>query len=258
MANERTAALVKDWPYSKECSTPQAKNNFKNVLKPGEKIVFGQFPYHHPWEPGVLFDRGVKPLIPYTINGAIWYQGETNQKNSDLHNLLFPMMVKDWRKNWGIGDFPVYYVQLPSVNRPTWPVFRDGQRKFVTAEPNMGIAVTLDTGDVNRKTNVHPADKIEVGNRLAYLAIQNNFKDNKVLATGPLIKTATLTGDAVQLTFDYAGGLKSSDDKPIRFFEIAAADGKYVAAQASIQDDKINTEITVVATPLSAAHEFLL
>lgn len=239
MANPRTAALVKDWPYSQECSTPQAKNNFKNVLKEGEKIVFGKFPYHHPWEPSLLFDMGVKPLIPYTINGAIWYQGETNQKNPDLHNLLFPMMVKDWREHWGLGDFPVYYVQLPSVNRPTWPEFRDGQRLFVSEQPNMGMAVTIDTGDIKRKTNVHPADKIEVGNRLAYLAIQNQFKGNTVLATGPLIKSATIQKNKIVLIFDYAHGLKSSDGEPLRYFEVAGSNGKFSSAEAIIKGNTV-------------------
>ncbi|MFD2160213.1 sialate O-acetylesterase [Rubritalea tangerina] len=235
MANKRTAALVKNWPYSKECSTPQAAKNFKNALKPGEKIVFGKFPYHHPWEPSILFDMGVKSLMPYTINGAIWYQGETNQKNPDLHNLLFPMMVRDWRKHWGLGDFPVYYVQLPSVNRPTWPEFRDGQRKFVTAEPNIGMAVTIDTADVRRKTNVHPADKVEVGNRLAYLALENVFKGNKVLATGPLVKEATAKGSEVTVHFDYAEGLQAVGNKPLEHFELAGADGAYVKATPTIK-----------------------
>lgn len=253
MANKRTAALVKDWPYSKECSTPQAKNNFKNVLKPGEKIKFGEFEYHHPWEPSILYDLGVAKLIPYTIHGAIWYQGETNQKNPDLHNLLFPMMIKDWRKNWGLGDFPFYYVQLPSVNRPTWPEFRDGQRKTLNELANIGMAATLDTGDMKKPTNVHPADKMEVGARLAYLAIQNGFKNNKVLATGPLVQSAKIQGKKVQLTFNYAEGLQSSDGGPLRYFEVAGADGKYVPATASIQGDSVVLD-SPVAMPQSVRY----
>jgi sialate O-acetylesterase len=245
MTHKRTAALVKDWPYSKECSTPQAKNNFKNVLKEGEKIKFGKFSYHHPWEPSILFDTGIKPLIPYTINGAIWYQGETNQKNPNLHNLLFPMMVKDWRKQWNIGNFPVYYVQLPSVDRPTWPVFRDGQRKSLYDVDNIGMAVTIDTGDVNRKKNVHPSDKIEVGERLAYLAIQNVIKKNQVLATGPLIRRATAKNDTIHLEFDYAEGLKSSDGQALQHFQVAGKAGQFVTATATIQGNGILLSSTI-------------
>ncbi|NWK54146.1 hypothetical protein HW115_00870 [Verrucomicrobiaceae bacterium N1E253] len=256
MANKRTAALVRGWPYSKECSTPQAKNNFKNVLKPGEKIKFGQFEYHHPWEPSILFDLGVAPLIPYTIHGAIWYQGETNQKNPDLHNLLFPMMINDWRQHWGLGDFPFYYVQLPSVDRPTWPLFRDGQRLTLKKMKNIGMAVTIDTGDSRNKKNVHPADKMEVGERLAYLAIQNNFKGNKVQATGPLIQSARVDGKLVQLHFNYAQGLKSVDGEPLRYFELAGADGQYQAAEATIKGGRIHLKSKVKA-PKSVRYGWL-
>ncbi len=245
MSHPRTAKMVKGWPYSKECNTKQAAKCFKNVLKKGEKIKFGEFPYHHPWEPGILFETGIKPMLPYTINGAIWYQGETNQNNPDFHNMLFPMMVRDWRKNWGLGNFPVYYVQLPSVNRKTWPVFRDGQRKFVTAEPNMGMAVTIDTGDVKRKANVHPVDKIEVGERLAYLAIENAIKKNKVLATGPLVTGASVKSDKVIVEFDYNSGLKSSDGNELNHFEVAGPDGKYVPAEAQIKNGTIVLTSTV-------------
>lgn len=239
-SHPRTKKLVDNWPYSKESQSGQAAaGSFKKVLKEGEKIVFGKFPYHHPWEPSLIYDCGIRPLMPYTIHGAIWYQGESNQLFPELHNILFPMMVRDWRKNWGIGDFPIYYVQLPSVARPTWPVFRDGQRLSLYDVKNIGMAVTIDTGDMKRKKNVHPADKMEVGERLAYLALQNNFKANQVLATGPLIKKALVDGRQVVLSFDYAEGLKCADGQKLRYFEVAGADGTYHPAEAQIKGKKV-------------------
>lgn len=256
-SHPRTKKLVDNWPYSKESQSGKAAaGSFKKVLKEGEKIVFGKFPYHHPWEPSIIYDCGVRPLMPYTIHGAIWYQGESNQLFPELHNILFPMMVQDWRKNWGIGDFPVYYVQLPSVARPTWPVFRDGQRLSLYDVENVGMAVTIDTGDMKRKKNVHPADKMEVGERLAYLAIQNNFKANKVLATGPLIKSATSDGEQVKLSFDYAQGIKSDDGKPLRYFQLAGADGTYHPAEATVKEGAIYLT-SKVKTPKFARYGWL-
>ncbi|MEJ6718065.1 MAG: sialate O-acetylesterase [Akkermansiaceae bacterium] len=245
-SNPRTKKLVDNWPYSKESQSGLgAAKCFKNVLEKGEKIIFGEFPYHHPWEPSILYETGIEPLIPYTIAGAIWYQGESNQMFPELHNILFPMMVNDWRKQWGIGDFPFYYVQLPSVSRPTWPEFREGQRQSLAELNNIGMAVTIDTGDQKRPSNVHPADKMKVGERLAYLAIQNVFKKNKILATGPLIKRAIASGSEIMITFDYSKGMQSSDGETLRYFEVAGSDGNYVPATALIRDDAITLSSTV-------------
>ena len=108
-------------------------------------------------------------LIPFAIRGAIWYQGESNAETPARvreHGRLFPLLINQWRKQWGQGDFPFLYMQLPALNRPAWPWFRDGQRRTLSQLKNVGMAITIDTG--------HPTLKKTGGQRLAKWAFWNH------------------------------------------------------------------------------------
>ena len=117
----------------------------------------------HPFEPAYLFETGVQPLTKFPIKGVIWYQGESNANNIELHEVLFPTMVNSWRNAWGY-DFPFYYVQLSSLNRPSWSHFRDSQRRLAGKIPNSAMVVSSDLG---HPTNVHPIQTRQIGERLA-------------------------------------------------------------------------------------------
>lgn len=197
----------------------------------------------------VLFNGMVNPLIPYAITGAIWYQGEANCYSGQAENYakMLPMMITDWRKRWGQGDFPFIFVQLPNLEskKTTWPILRDSQLQSL-AVPKTAMAVTIDVGDPR---NLHPPIKKPVGNRLA-LAARGLVYGENIAYSGPIIKTATLQGNKVVLTFDHVGkGLttaKLGEDFQITEiaevpanFELAGKDGKFISAQAKIVGDTV-------------------
>ena len=129
--------------------------------------------------PAALFNSMIYPLIPYTIKGAIWYQGESNVGRHDEYSKLFPGMIKDWRSRWQ-SNFPFYFVQIApykyteEIDNHQSQLLRDSQRKALN-QPNTGMVVTLDIGDFK---NIHPANKQEVGHRLARLALVNEYGSN--------------------------------------------------------------------------------
>lgn len=188
----------------------------------------------HPYEPCYLYETGIEPLQRYPIKGIIWYQGESNAQNIETHERLFPLLVNSWRKNWG-EELPFYYVQLSSIDRPSWTWFRDSQRRMLPAIANSGMAVSSDRGD---SLNVHPTRKREIGERLARWALNKSY-GHQLVPSGPLYRSVTFKDGAAFLSFDYGEGLHTSDGQPLRTFEIAEHDGLFVPAQAEIVDGMV-------------------
>ena len=188
----------------------------------------------HPYEPSFNFEAAIAKLVPFPIKGITWYQGESDAENAELFQKLFPLFVKDWRKHWG-KDLPFYYVQLSSIERPSWNYFRDAQRKMLEVVPNSGMAVTSDVGD---RKDVHPKDKIPVGQRLAKLALQKTYHKN-VIPSGPLFQSIKKINKSIEINFTHAIGLKTADGKPVRGFEIENEKGVFVPMEAKIKDNKI-------------------
>ena len=225
-----------DNPRLGEFCRMRGQQNLLAAMQAGESIPGDQFGPNHSFKPGFMWDAGIRPLIPFAIRGAIWYQGESNAETPARvrqHGYLFPLLVNQWRARWGQGDFPFLYVQLPALDRPAWPRFRDGQRRMLSQLNNVGMAITIDTG---HPSNVHPALKKPVGERLANWALGTTYQ-SKLHATysGPLLDVAQHEGDSVIVSFKHVGdGLKSSDDEPLRHFEVAGADGVFHPASANI------------------------
>jgi len=201
--------------------------------------------------PTVLFNAMINPLIPYTIKGTIWYQGESNVGRAEQYKQLFPTMIEDWRSKWGY-EFPFYFVQIapylydaPNQKEQSQKL-RNAQRYALKLQKT-GMAVTLDIG--NLKT-VHPANKQEVGNRLARFALANEY-GRKQVTSGPLFKSATVSGNKMIVTFDsksIGSGLKVYGDQ-LSGFEVSGADGIYVYAQAEIKNDEVVVSSSSVASP---------
>ena len=209
-----------------------------NTKKSSDKLQ------RHPYEPCYLYETGIQPLQQYPIKGVIWYQGESNAQNIEIHERLFPLLVESWRKNWG-EEFPFYYVQLSSIDRPSWTWFRNSQRELMETIPNSGMAVSSDRGD---SLNVHPVYKREIGERLARWALNKTY-GHALSPSGPLFRSVEFRDNAAYITFDYADGLHTSDGQPIRTFEIAEHDGLFFPAQAEIIDGKVKIRSEKVTNP---------
>ncbi|MEF2683116.1 MAG: cyclically-permuted mutarotase family protein [Parabacteroides johnsonii] len=187
----------------------------------------------HPYEPCYLYESGIRPLEKFPIRGVIWYQGESNAHNMEAHERLFHLLTKNWRENWA-EELPFYYVQLSSIDRPSWPWFRDSQRRMLRSIPNSGMAVSSDHGD---SLDVHPRHKREIGERLAHWALNKTY-GHEVLPSGPLYRSVKFKDGAAYITFDYGKGMHSSDGGELRTFEVAGHDGSFVPAEAQIIDGK--------------------
>lgn len=207
----------------------RAAMNVKNAKSAGQR---------HPYEPGYNFQAGISPFIRFPVKGVIWYQGESNAHNIGLHAHLFEKLVKSWREKWGY-EFPFYYVQLSGIDRPSWPDFRDSQRKMLAKIPNSGMAVSYDLGD---SLNVHPLKKQEIGERLARLALYNTYK-KKVVPNGPVLRSVQKKGNKILIDFSSAGHLSTKAHEPLTGFELVTDTAKRLTTDAVIQNNRVHITI---------------
>lgn len=161
------------------------KNNFyrldENYVKSTTRPDFIKVT---PFTPTVLYNAMIHPLVPYTVKGAIWYQGESNVGFEDEYEITFQGMIEGWRKQWGY-EFPFYFVQIAPYDYENGmsAALRNAQYKS-TATSNTGIVSTLDLGNAK---NIHPANKMDVGKRLANLALGNDYGvSEKLRASKPI------------------------------------------------------------------------
>ncbi|MGD0078444.1 MAG: sialate O-acetylesterase, partial [Sedimentisphaerales bacterium] len=209
-----------------------------------------------PYSPTGLFNGMIKPIMPYGIRGAIWYQGETNAGRAEQYRTLFGAMIKCWRDAWKQGDFPFLYVQLPNFmavrSEPglsEWAELREAQL-MTLATPNTGMAVAIDAGEAN---NIHPRKKQEVGMRLAFWALAKTYKKD-VEYSGPLYKYMVVEGDKAILHFDNVGGGLISKGGDLKGFAIGGADHKFVWADAKIEGDTVVVHSDKVAEPVAVRY----
>ncbi len=217
------------------CRT-RGQQNLLQAIQAGEAIPGDDLGPNHSFKPGFMWSAGIEPLVPSAMRGVIWYQGESNAETPARvrqHRLLFPLLISQWRKQWRQGDFPFLFVQLPALNRPAWPSFRDGQRQVLKQLENVGMAVTIDTG---HPTNVHPPLKKPIGERLANWALGMTYGlTTHANYKGPLIDVAEREGGSMVVSFRHAGeGLNSCDGQPLRHFEVRGDDGVFHPASAKI------------------------
>jgi len=210
--------------------------------------------------PTALYNAMIHPLIPYTIQGALWYQGESNRLEPELYKEQFPAMVKDWRTRWGIGDFPFYFVQIAPYWYGDTEVFataensafiRETQLQCVDLIPNSGMAVTMDIGD---KLCIHPPMKKEVAERLLYNALHQTYGFETVDGKSPEYESLEIKDGEILLTFKYAeNGLFAFDG--LSGFEIAGEDKVFYPAKASIADRKnVLVKSEIVPNPVAVRY----
>lgn len=189
--------------------------------------------------PTVLYNAMINPLVPYNIKGAIWYQGESNVGRDLQYRQLFPAMINDWRAKWN-SEFPFYFVQIapytydPNPSKQVSQRLREAQRLSLNT-PKTGMVVTLDIGN---PTNIHPANKQDVGSRLAGLALANDYGFSLVYS-GPSVKKISQTNHKILVEFNHVGsGLMAAEDE-LTGFEIAGDDKIYKVAKAKIKGNTI-------------------
>lgn len=220
---QRSAALKAKQP------APKAPLPFKNigVMKPGR-----------------LFNGSIAPLVPYTLRGVLWYQGERNAAGpfTGLYGEQMKTLISDWRSRWGT-DLYFAWVQLPAFLNPQklpsepkgWGVaVRDGQRQALSV-PHTGMAITMDLG--GEKAG-HPTNKSAYAARLSTVVLHDVYKAAIPVWSGPLYKDSSSVDGRMVLTFTHGAGLKSRSGK-LEGFAIAGEDQKFIWAKAKVEHGKV-------------------
>jgi sialate O-acetylesterase len=214
--------------------------------------------------PTALYNGMIAPLAPYTIRGAIWYQGESNISRAYQYETFMATLIEGWRKVWydkagdtsaraqRDRDFPFYLVQLAPFNYQSHPSamaeLREAQLRTVRNVPRTGMAVTTDVGNLGE---IHPKNKQDVGRRLALWALANDYGQRGTVYSGPLYRAMAVEDDAVRVSFDHVGGGLVARDGPLKWWQIAGEDGTFVEAVATIEGDTVVVRSDEVRRPVA-------
>ena len=281
-------AFFKEHPGASDADAPRAPQTINS--RPGRPGPMRD-PVQDQHQPTVLYNAMLKPVIPYAMRGAIWYQGESivgGSNGVNLYGHVMQTLVTDWRKEWGEGNIPFFSVQLAALkNVSNNPAVREQQAKILSL-PGTGLVVTTDVGDPN---NVHPKNKEPVAQRLANLALANVY-GRKLETSGPVYSGMKIEGNTVRLRFSHAAGLKSgptpnqlaglfksgapivprgttppletsSEPDPavladstahLHGFQIAGPDGKFVDADAKIDGQSVVVSSPEVPSPTAVRY----
>ena len=206
------------------------------------------------WTPTGLFNGMINPLLPYALRGALWYQGESNAERAGEYRDLFGAMITAWRAHFGQGDFPFYWVNLANYKNAgdasgtTYALLREAQTQTL-ALTGTGQALAIDLGNPD---DIHPANKQDVGRRLALLA-KNRVYGITVDDTGPTFAGAAREGAALRVRFTHASGL-NAHDKPAQSLEIAGADKIFRPATARIERETLLVSAPEVREPVAVRY----
>ena len=217
--NWRKSDLIMPWVRER------AAKNLENSEDPRQR---------HPYEPCYNYEAGISKFINTPIKGILWYQGASDAHNVGLYAYNFKHLISNWREAWK-ENLPFYFVQLSSIDRPSWPYFRDMQRKLSLEIPNTFMAVSSDFGD---SLNVHPTHKQPVGERLALLALKNSYHKN-IIASGPTVEKAIQSGNEIVIDFANAKRLKTRNSEPLIGFEVMNEKGEIFSPKAEIKNNKV-------------------
>lgn len=225
-------ARLEEWKVAAEKAKADGKEQPKKPGAPRDPV--------NSWTPSGLYNAMIAPLLNYTIQGAIWYQGESNASRAYQYQTLFPAMIENWRTDWNLGDFPFYFVQIAPYKGQI-PEIREAQLIAFRKVPNTGMVVTTDIGNVN---DIHPRNKQDVGKRLALWALAKTYGQNKIVCSGPVFRAKRIEGNRIRLYFDYVGSGLVADGGELTHFTIAEEGKDFVPANAVIEGSTI-----VVSSP---------
>ena len=219
--NPETAKVFQgDWLNNKTVEPwciERGHQNLDELKKNNALLPEDELGINHPFKPTFLYKAAIEPLLDFPIKGVIWYQGESNAlslERTQQHEILFPLMVKDWRKKWNQGNFPFYFCQLSSIGTEKgyksqyWPEFRASQMRMSESIPNSGIAITSDYG---LAADVHPTNKKIVGERLAKVALAKTYR-KPIVSDGPKLLKVIKKPNQIILKFDQKLFTKNNDE----------------------------------------------
>ena len=209
--------------------------------------------------PGItsLYNGMIAPLLPLTMTGILWYQGESNTDSAWQYRTLLPTLIRDWRGRFAQGDLPFLIVQLPNhMGRGTrpetsaWAELREAQSLTAHSVPGCGLAVTIDIGEA---LNVHPANKQEVGRRLALVAEAQTYR-LPVACYGPRLRTHTVENQTIRVSFDEAQGLTAAGGQALAGFTIAGSDRRFKWAAARLDGATVVVSSPEVTAPVAVRY----
>ncbi|HEX2101024.1 MAG TPA: sialate O-acetylesterase, partial [Candidatus Synoicihabitans sp.] len=220
------------------------------------------------WVGGVqateLYQSMIAPVVPYPLRGFLWYQGEANVMNGDGANYQTKLagLIDGWRRAWDSPDAPFYFALLAPFNYSEHTTFPRRQTPLalprfweaqvaVLAMPRTGLIVTSDL--VDDVTDIHPPNKADVGRRFARLALADTYVRGSAMARSPRFAGVRSLGDGrLEVRFaDTGGALRNRDGQPLRDWEIAGADRKFLPAQAVIDGDRVLLSNDEVPEPVA-------
>jgi sialate O-acetylesterase len=199
----------------------------------------------------------IHPVAGYTIQGAIWYQGESNVSEHQYYHDLFSVMIESWREEWSQGDFPFLFVQLANYQQrydtPTesdWAKLQEAQTQTLKLA-NTGMVVTVDIGAAN---DIHPRNKQDVGTRL-WLATRHLVFNDELVYSGPQYRGHIINGSTVEIMFDHTGsGLMLKNEGKDQSFAVAGENGRFYWAKPEIKDNRIILSSSMVPNPVSVRY----
>jgi sialate O-acetylesterase len=220
----------------------QLKNNMKGNSRPGN-----------------IYNGVLKSHLGYGIKGAIWYQGESNAGRAYQYRKLFPRMIKNWRDEWGQGDFPFYWVQLADFQAEKtepadsdWAELREAQTMAMDTVPNSGQAVIIDIGEGK---DIHPMNKEDVGRRLARWALANQYGKQIDYQSPRYDSMEKVDGKILVKCKNVGPAWRPFDVNEIRGFTIAGEDKKFFNATAKLlPDGRIEVSSSSVSAPVAVRY----
>jgi len=185
-----------------------------------------------------LFNGMIHPLTPFALRGAVWYQGEGDGSRGYEYRTMLPLLIADWRGRFGRPDLPFLVQQLPNwkagnARDVTWAEVREAQWRAARDVPEVFLAVGVDLGESD---DVHPANKRDVGRRLALVALKNVY-GRDVVCSGPRCASTAPADGAIRVSLEHTGPLTTRDGRAPRHFQVAGADRVFVDAEARIDGD---------------------
>ncbi len=206
---------------------------------------------NYPNTPTMLYNAMIRPLVPFAIKGAIWYQGESNRYDGLLYRDIFTGMIRNWRSDWKQGEFPFYFVQIaPYTYQDSYStgLLREAQEWAMKKLPNTGMVVTMDIGNLK---NIHPGNKADVGKRLAAWALAKDYGLINTAYGSPFYRGFQIEGNKIRIMFDNVSGGLTTFGNELVGFQIAGADKVFHPAKATVGDRVVFVESPEVPRPVA-------